>query len=235
MRIKRFIPMTRLLLLPCLTIVIIGLSAYFSDEASSQGPPLKVSNRTHACEIVKVETNSERVRLSLKNNYNKTITAYAISVGDDSHSHREPSSHLTAGSTWNHDLRLRAGRIEGEITVLAVVFEDGSSDGDARVAKEITDYRLARKTQRERIIPVLRKVLAARDTEIQSALEKAHAALYALPTGYRWESHFTVAGLRNARASILMDFEELKKLGPTEDLEILRWRINVILRSLQRD
>jgi len=215
--------------------MIIAFAAYFADQASSQGPPLRLSNRTNAFEVVKVEINSGRVRLTLKNNYNKTITAYAISAGNNSHSLHELASEnlLTPGNTRDQDLRLPAGRNEGDITVLAVVFEDRTSDGDATAAKEINDYILGKSTQYDRIIPLLEKVLAARDNKMQSALEKAQAAIYTLPSDSAGKSHFIIAGLRDAKESILMDLEEFKQLGQTEGANILRERITRINRSLQ--
>src|SRR5437870_6205399 len=123
---KRYVSQIKLFLLPSLILIIIGLSAYFAGQASSQSPTLKLSNRTNAFEVVKVETKSGWVRITLKNNYNKTITAYAISAGDKSHNLHELSSEnlLTPGSTRDQDLRLPVGRNKGNITVLAVVFED---------------------------------------------------------------------------------------------------------------
>ena len=210
------------------------MSAYFADQASSQGPPLKLSNSTSGFEAVTVETNSGRVRLTLKNNYNKTITAYAISTGDNTHSLHELGFEglLTPGSTLNHDVRLPS---EVNITVLAVVFEDRTSDGDATAAKEINDYRLGKKTQYERIVPLLNKVLAAPDNEMLSALEKAQADIYRFSSDSAEKSHFTIAGLSDAKESILMDLKELKQqLGQPEDTNIVRDRIVRIKLSLQR-
>lgn len=247
MSIKRYAPLIKLFLLPSLTLIIVGLSAYFADQASSQGPPLKLSsrtdsqgpplklsNRTSGFEAVKVESNGERVRLTLKNNYNKTITAYAISTGDNRLSLHEFGFEdlLTPGSTRNHDVRLPS---EGNITVLAVVFEDRTSDGDARAAKEINDYRLGKKTQYNRIVPLLNKVLAARDNEMESALEQAQAEIYRLSSDSAEKSHFIIAGLSDAKESILMDIKELKQqLGQPEDTNIVRDRIVRIKRSFQR-
>lgn len=246
MSMKRYRPQIKLFLMPSLILIIIGLSAYFANQASSQGPalklsnrtnsqgpPLKLSNKTNAFEVAKVEISSGRVRLTLKNNYNKTIAAYAISAGANTHNLRELASEdlLTPGSTRKHDLQLPS---EGDITVLAVVFEDRTSDGDATAAKEINDYRLGKKTQNDRIIPLLEKVLAARDEEMQSALVKAQAAIYTLSTDSVEKSHFIIAGLSDAKEAILMDLEELKQLGQTVNTNILRERITRINRSLQR-
>jgi hypothetical protein len=236
MRIKRCVPLIKLFLVPSLTLIIVGLSAYFSHKTSSQGPLLQLSNRTNSFEVAKVERNREGVRLTLKNNYNKTITAYAISAGGKSHNLRELSSEklLTPGSTLDHDLKIQERRNAGNITILAVVFEDKTSDGDAAVAKEISDYRLGKKTQYDRIIPILKRVLATRDNEMQSALEEAQTAIHALPSDSADKPHFIIAGLSDAKASILMDLEEFKKLRQTEGNSILRERIGLIKRSLQR-
>lgn len=248
MSIKRYVPLIKLFLLPSLTLIIVGLSTYFADKASSQGPlelssrsksnsqdrPPKLSNRTSGFEAVNVETKSGRVRLTLKNNYNKTITAYAISTGENTHSLHELESKefLTPGSTRNQDVRLPS---EGNITVLAVVFGDKTSDGDATAVKEINDYRLGKKTQYDRIVPLLNKILAALDNEMLSALEKAEAKIYRFSTDSPEKSHFIIAGLSDAKESILMDLKELKQqLGQSEDTSIVRERIVRIKRSFER-
>lgn len=248
MSINRIIPLFKLFLLPSLTLAILGVSAYFADKASSQGGaplrsstginsqdrPPKLSNRTSGFEAVKVETNNGRVRLTLKNNYNKTITAYAISTGDNTHSlHELPFEDLlTPGSTRNQDVRLPS---EGNIIVLAVVFDDRSNDGDATAAKEINDYRFGKKTQYERIVPLLNKVLAARDNELESALEKARVEISGFSSNPAEKSHFIIAGLSDAKQSILMDLEELKQqLGHPEDSNIVRSRVARINQSFQR-
>src|SRR5262249_24880560 len=106
--------------------------------------------------------------------------------------------------------------------------------GDVTAAEEINDYRLGKKTQYDRMIPLLNRELSARDKEMQEALSKAQSAVYALPSGSAKKSHFVIAGLRDAKQSILMDLEELKQLGQSADANILRERITRIIRSLQR-
>jgi hypothetical protein len=188
---------------------------YFSNNTLSQATSrLKLSNMTSAFEVVNVEPNGRRVRLTLKNNYNKTITAYAISAGDHSHNlHELPDEEvMTPGSTRDQVVSLPPEQ-KNHITVLAVVFNDRTGDGDGSVVKEINDYRLGKKTQYGHIVPLLNKLLAASDNEFETALQEAKVAIDGLPSGSEQElSHFVIAGLRDAKASILLDLEDLNQV-----------------------
>lgn len=246
MTIKPYLPQIKMFFLPSLTLMIIVLSSYFAGNTSSQGPtmklgnkgnsqntPIQLQNRTTAFDVAKAEVNNGRVRLTLKNNYNKTIAAYAISTGGGSHNLRELGSEelITPGSTRYHELRVRS---EANITILAVVFEDRTSDGDPTAAKEINDYRLGKKIQYDRIVPILNRVLSARENEMQLALSEAQSGVQALSSGSAKKPHFIIAGLRDAKEAILMDIEELKQLAQSGDPDLVRGRITRITRSLQR-
>lgn len=163
--------MLRRFLSALISLPIMGLFVYTvllnrAVEASPQ--EVTVVTKTSGLETLKATVLGEQVTITLKNNHNETMTAYALSFG-------EP------GDTWGirSDFTftdVRPGIAPGDVEqntyilptsfrgpklptlyLLAVFLEDGSEDGDPIVVREMKDQRLGQKIQFLRALKILDK------------------------------------------------------------------------------
>src|SRR2546423_1497821 len=93
---------------------------------------------SHALEVVSTERVEDRVKIALKNVSNKTINGYQLSVSgsrvqiefldaDD-----PDQQALAPGEVYEDWFKLKSASADLEVIILAVVFEDGESEGDKR-------------------------------------------------------------------------------------------------------
>jgi hypothetical protein len=124
---------------------------------------LTITNQTSAFRVINIEKIPDGIiRLSLQNGYRKNITAYRVSIG----------SNLASVDTLlsMQDETIAPGRSKDELLALevdpdlkskgivihAVVFDDGTADGNIDAIKEIQDYRLGEQAQIEHVNNFLR-------------------------------------------------------------------------------
>ena len=149
---------------------------------------LKLINRTSAFNIISKEKDPEgNVRLILRNDYNKSITAYEVSIG---------STRTMIDTFFSmHDESIRPGQSKEEllainidpelekkgIVILAVIFEDGTTDGSLESIKDIQDYRLGEKMQMDHILSLSDEALNTPTDEMQRALNKIKTNMLTMP------------------------------------------------------
>ena len=152
---------------------------------------LKIKNKTQAFHVAALEqVESGDFKLSLKNESDKYITAFRVSV------HNAQTSGpidvdvvccnrgIAPGAV--HPIHFGARAAEGSdqtprVVIEAVVFDDRTSDGDAAVAAEIEAVRFAEKLQLTRIIDMIGETLASPDADTQAAIDKFKLDVSALP------------------------------------------------------
>src|SRR5262249_42882970 len=175
------------------TIVItLTCAAFLAVNALSkmrQQSGIRVTNKTKAINAEGTDVGFDGIRLKLRNDYNKDITAFVISIDNFSYKeefiYSEMDKVLVPGETYSSDIPLPSslkGRQDQELVVQAVVFADKTNDGNQNVISEIEEERLGEKLQLQRILPKLKQALASPDvaqnnlmsgqfeTEIASAL-----------------------------------------------------------------
>ena len=111
--------------------------------------------------IVGVKIRHDFVLLSLKNDYDKTITAFSVSSsGVIARNEMLNSEYIIAPGSINsgeYELPTLSSREEG-IRVLAAVFEDGTTDGVPRFINQILEARAGKQAQMARILPILEDI-----------------------------------------------------------------------------
>jgi hypothetical protein len=119
--------------------------------------------------IVNLQVHKNHVLLSLRNDYEKAITAFSLSSsGVITRNEMLDSEQVIAPGSTNigeYELPSASGPESG-ITILAAVFEDGSAVGGDRFIQQILDARAGNYAQLARILPIL--------DETYSALKKAY-------------------------------------------------------------
>jgi hypothetical protein len=186
-----------------------------------QSNDLEVSNRTRAFQVISAIRSGEDVRVSFKNGYNKTINAFTLSGGSNSGVQVDFTNSDTAiapGATYNY--RTAAASLEPSVsavkplnlTVLAVVFEDGTSDGEANAIADVKNRRSGEKVALARIIPLLDQTLAASDADLPAALDRLKAQISSLfPDSEQGQSPEIAGGILHGKGDVLGDIERLKQ------------------------
>src|SRR6185369_17584646 len=164
-----------ILFIACLLGLGIGgvsLKVQTSTGKQTNGP--RIQNRTQSFEVAQVIPivgENGAVGLSLRNRYNKNITACSVSVNgsitevDFAFSELEDQRGLSPESVYEQKysfarrVNKSAARQNLDISILAVVFDDKTGDGDPKFVTEILDTRLGSKIQLTRIIALLNDAL----------------------------------------------------------------------------
>src|SRR6185369_15648871 len=166
------------------------------------------------------------VELSLRNRYSKNITACAVSVNgsitevDFAFSELEDQRGLSPESVYEQKysfarrVNKSAARQNLDISILAVVFDDKTGDGDPKFVTEILDTRLGSKIQLTRIIALLNDALNLPRVPYE-AVDTLKARISSLPVDSANSTSETAReGLRNQKSDALRRLESQTSLNP---------------------
>ncbi len=149
----------------------------------------KVKNETESFQLVSVEKIDSLLQLRLKNTSNKAITAYRIGYGDGWQTGidkilgdyvvapGEVEEFRTSFSNVSNSDNSASPRT---VTILAVVFDDRSSEGDFEAASRILNDRLGQKIQLERINSLIQATLKSPDANTPVALSRLKSQITSL-------------------------------------------------------
>jgi hypothetical protein len=150
---------------------------------TGEGP--RITNSA-ALEVEKVERNFDFYRVWLKNKSGKNIVAYSISTGKGimqvgSEGYGRSVSVLEAGAT-SRELYLHDPEIEVKgLAVLLVVFEDGSFEGDPKLATQYRAKAEGVRIQSPSVLRMIEQILKVDDSDLRAALDKLEAELWIIP------------------------------------------------------
>jgi hypothetical protein len=198
-------------------IVVFGMGS-ISPKSANRGQQTiqQVNNKTQYFEVTEVNCDlcPRIVELSLRNGYVKNITAYAVSVNgfvsaqDFRYSDGEDqigispnavfSAYAGVSRSGNPDIAARQGL---NITVLAVIFDDKTSDGDPKIVTHILDTRQGSKIQLERVIGLVNKTLQSKAEMYDSDIDQLKIEISSLSTASRNPTE--LAQLRSEKDSAL--------------------------------
>lgn len=157
---KKLVVLLKRSMRPALSVILVSVAlgtvaSRTSSQETPQNPPrqfeIVINNFALDFKLVDMESYRSRARLTLRNDYDKTITAFAIG--------RENSrikvdligtnKVIAPGGTFTKVVSLpSAVSIPNKpdspryvLSILAVVFEDGTGDGSPSVVKEILEGR----------------------------------------------------------------------------------------------
>ncbi len=159
---KRYIaPFAIVIVLACTAFLVVNALSKMQQKSG-----IRITNKTKAINAEGSDTDFNDIHLRLRNDYDKDITAFVISIGNFSYKeefiYSETDKVLTPGASYNSDIPLPSslkGRQDQELVIRAVVFADKTSDGDQKVISEIEEERLGEKVQIQRILPKLKHAL----------------------------------------------------------------------------
>jgi hypothetical protein len=160
--------MLRRFLATLIVLPLIGLFIYttlINPGAKASPKQFTVVTRTRGYELVKAEVLDDQVKFTLKNNHEQTITAFSITFGStfkitEDFAYSEVHKGIAPGDIFEKSYQLSASDIRPELptlSLLTVLLENGSDDGDSLEAQKIKDERLGEKIQVFRTLRILER------------------------------------------------------------------------------
>lgn len=150
-----------------------------------EGP--RITNNTKSLKVVRLEKTLDNYVLSLQNTSGKNVMAYSLSFGDGGldvvgMSYGEAHPSMMAGAALREEYLSDQKSIESSgITIGAVVFEDGSFEGDPKIAAKFLSEGEGVRRQAPQVLKLVKEALAVDDAEIPPAFERLEARLWAMP------------------------------------------------------
>jgi hypothetical protein len=232
----------------------------------SVGPPL-ITNKTQALNVDSVSEARPTYTLKVRNVSHKAINAiHSYGLENDRKQGGSGSSAtplIPAGRIFviqqrfdltEERLKTKAQATKREIVIAAVVFDDGSFEGEPDVAAEMAADMVGNRIQLTRVIPLLRK-LAARPGGDSNELKMLQKDIAALPedvdSGVVEEliERFATAsedmrnrrikeeignGLRSLKRHVLREIEKFDlRSAPASNVDFSRW-LNDLIDNLER-
>jgi hypothetical protein len=195
--------------------------------SSSDGRPVQkrsdvlpvVKSKPKSLEFLDTEKTDFGFITRMRNTSRKSITAYTVSLCDTplfaedySIGNRsiEPGRALEIKTPIESVSHQCGGATEPTLTILAVVFDDRSTEGEFRWAKGILDDRRGQKIQLKRINRLLAKAAAAPDADDPIVIEKLKADIAGLPIDEA-AAPAVRGGLATAKQTTLQMIAELEQ------------------------
>jgi hypothetical protein len=155
-------------LISTITLVsLIGISALSGNRSTTQqDTPLHIANRTQSFSVIKAECGSNEFSLTLKNNSAKKITAFTISPGNGlSITEEFVFAEISDAGIGSNELFSKTyptlASIEPQsIEIKALIFDDGTAEGEIRAVRKMRDSRLGQQIQIRRAVRELENFLA---------------------------------------------------------------------------
>lgn len=222
------------LLAACLTLLAPGQRA--TGKSAPQETP-QVVNSTTGFQVESLTLRDGEYVLSLRNTYDKSINGYTLGTGRGGKLTVElTTANRVIAPGGVEEARLSASNVrptqgpnpQRRIIVLAVVFEDGTGDGDPGVVEEIKGRRDGAKVQFKRVHSLVKALLDSPEANDPAALGKLKARINSLSEEREGGQHASAkSGLYNAKQDALMLLQSLEQGGgsPQENLSKLKERI----------
>lgn len=206
--------------------------------------PIRVNTKTSSFDVINVDREGDRIAVTFQNNYDKAITAFSLAI-NNSRTNFEfidtdkiiPPGHTTVKEYRlpNQPQRSEGRTSEDTITVLAVVFDNKSGDGERKIIQEILDTRTGDKIQLKRILPILCELLDQPDANLSAGLSMAKSRINNLPRPEAIQmSPSTDAAIQDTMQVILYQLEELERVQPERGISELRKQLSGLIARYQK-
>jgi hypothetical protein len=194
--------------------------------------PIRIDNKTSAFEVIAVERlERNRIRLTLKNNFDKGITAFSISLGDYSVEPDLFPEMIASGQTRVETCTLPPVKEqENVVEISCVIFDDETSEGNSSPVDRIKESRLGSRLAATSMQPYLKQISDASDQDLMAALREARFTILNIPRPQKVQpdSH-TEGGFNSAKELVLINLKDLLSESPNRcDIACLRRRLSRI-------
>jgi hypothetical protein len=196
--------------------------------------PIKIDNKTTTLEIADIKTGGNRASLTLKNNTGKIILSFIYSFSPRENSVAVHNA-ILPGKTLEEEVIIPDTGSNAEqgkqITILGVLFSDGSADGDLVMVQELRDSDTGNKIQIGRINGILQDLSVKSESDLEILLEEAKSKIRKLEDPPEAEKSSALRSAINTQNQIVLitlrDLEQIyhsrgfdafqKELGKTKE------------------
>ena len=222
---RLFVRVLRVILFAALvgSLPVIGIylpSGVYSSSRSGQSDvptkvkPLKINNSTQSLIVSDLQRNGQEVRLSLRNNSEKDIAAFKISTATYGITLDFAPDVFKANTVHFQSLIVpKTNNSEDEVSIVAILFDDQTGDGNPNVVRQMKERRRGEKLQLLTMLPLIDRLLMMPKSQLSEGLDMTEKAAMELPESLNGTDSFEFrAGLSDAKEKILADLRTAKAL-----------------------
>jgi hypothetical protein len=222
--------------------MVVVLSAFrigaLSAGASKRQVDFPVISRVPKLTVVNLKVHGEAVLFSVRNDYDKTITAFSVtSSGVTTRNEMLGSDYVIAPrSTNTGEYELPSpSRPENGIAVMAAVFEDGTTDGDPEFVRQILDARAGKQAQLARILPILEEAsITLKDAGSNEKWQTIQLRIAQLPDCEKRRSFEFCAALNDEKELALREVKQVEQIKKERGDEVAQAIISHIKERYER-
>jgi hypothetical protein len=145
---------------------------------------IKVETSAPGLTIVSLMVRNNSLLVSLRNDYHKSITGYKIwngvGTGYTEYLTGSEESVLQPGEVREEIYPVQVGLEQSGFKLLAVIFDDGSAEGNPKYVEEIRDYRAGMKMQRRHALQLLESIGSGGTASLSEVLEAVKSKISVL-------------------------------------------------------
>lgn len=205
-------------------LLILGVVAWASHKPSTlQASDPQIVNKTQALQVLNLKLNAsgDAYILTLQNGYSKNINGYSIGIGSSKLDVELTNGErvIVPGETTQETIPVSNLRSAGDpnqslhsINILAVMFDDATSDGDYKAITNLKQRRAGVKLQLQRISAILEPALAKPGDITPDILNKIESQISELSIEpSEGQSPIIKSGLKSAKEDFISELEKLKR------------------------
>lgn len=189
------------------------------EPVSSQQNEVKIFNKTSGLEVVKNEIVGDELHLSLKNSANKGINAFQVLVGPEKgnsfgtfveFTYSDIKDEISPNEIFVHRETLGKELYKDGVTLQAVFFTDGTSDGETDVIREANEKRRGIRFQLSAGLQLIRDALASPQNEFSAQVTALRMKISDLPPSDKTKPREFNHGLRSGKEFLLLDIKNIQ-------------------------
>jgi hypothetical protein len=202
-------------------------SAARDVKQASKATPPRVNNKTAFFEATFLEIKGKQARLALKNNYSKTILSFSYAIPPN-HGYVTVQHAILPGMILEEEVGIPDGLLteDKELTILGVLFDDRSGDGDPVIIQELQDRDLGQRIQVKRINRIFKTFSDISEANLQTTLEEAKSKINRLEDPPEASRSFALrAALQDQKQIALSKIQELEQTYRERGFAIFQRRL----------
>jgi hypothetical protein len=205
-------------------------------SSKSQQTIIQVNNKTYAIEVLDSRVENGNFKITLKNRSNRNITSYEVSLGGGKSAQTEllyTNEVIAPGQVFSDDYPVDDTLIRDGFGIVAVIFEDGTGNGDARVIRQISDIRYGEKLQYQRSLPLLERAASVSDNSLPETLDQLPLQISSPENQDSNLSPYVKSGIQNAKNHLIQELQTVKEVARRQGNSKAKSKLLVLMRQKQ--